>query len=133
MKAGQKISLLRFSTVMLVLLILLAVLCLLSIAVGSAGYSILEILDAVFREEKSPIKTIVVNLRLPRVILAILIGASLAAAGALLQSVMRNPKPHCLRAAFCLWRRGAGLCADLHHGLERRGGPYPDYPVRRGH
>lgn len=91
MKAGQKISLLRFSTVMLVLLILLAILCLLSIAVGSAGYSILEILDAVFREEKSPIKTIVVNLRLPRVILAILIGASLAAAGALLQSVMRNP------------------------------------------
>ena len=91
MKAGQKISLLRFSTVMLVLLILLAVLCLLSIAVGSAGYSILEILDAVFREEKSPIKTIVVNLRLPRVILAILIGAPLAAAGALLQSVMRNP------------------------------------------
>lgn len=91
MKAGQKISLLRFSTVMLVLLILLAVLCLLSIAVGSAGYSIPEILDAVFREEKSPIKTIVVNLRLPRIILAILIGASLAAAGALLQSVMRNP------------------------------------------
>ena len=43
MKAGQKISLLRFSTVMLVLLILLAVLCLLSIAVGSAGYSIPEI------------------------------------------------------------------------------------------
>lgn len=91
MKAGQKISLLRFSTVMLVLLILLAVLCLLSIAVGSAGYSIPEILEAVFREEKSPIKTIVVNLRLPRIILAILVGASLAAAGALLQSVMRNP------------------------------------------
>lgn len=91
MKAGQKISLLRFSTVMLVLLILLAILCLLSIAVGSAGYSIPEILDAVFREEKSPIKTIVVNLRLPRIILAILVGASLAAAGALLQSVMRNP------------------------------------------
>ena len=91
MKAGQKISLLRFSTVMLVLLILLAILCLLSIAVGSAGYSIPEILEAVFREEKSPIKTIVVNLRLPRIILAILVGASLAAAGALLQSVMRNP------------------------------------------
>ena len=91
MKAGQKISLLRFGTVILVLLILLAVFCLLSIAVGSAGYSIPEILDAVFREEKSPIKTIVVNLRLPRIILAILIGASLAAAGALLQSVMRNP------------------------------------------
>ena len=36
-------------------------------------------------------KTIVLSLRLPRMILAILIGASLAASGALLQSVMRNP------------------------------------------
>ena len=36
-------------------------------------------------------KTIVLNLRLPRIILAILIGSSLSAAGALLQSVMRNP------------------------------------------
>ena len=91
MKNGKQVSLLRVGTVLLALLILLAAACLVSMAVGSAGYSVPEILRAIFSEEKSAIKTIVINLRLPRIILAILIGASLAAAGALLQSVMRNP------------------------------------------
>ena len=91
MKNGKQVSLLRVGTVLLALLILLAAACHVSMAVGSAGYSVPEILRALFSEEKSAIKTIVINLRLPRIILAILIGASLAAAGALLQSVMRNP------------------------------------------
>ena len=91
MKTKQKISLLRVSSVMLVLLILLGLCSVLSLAVGSAGYSIQEILKALFSQEDSHVKTIVLNLRLPRIILAILIGSSLSAAGALLQSVMRNP------------------------------------------
>ena len=91
MKTKQKISLLRVSSVMLVLLILLGMCSVLSLAGGSAGYSIQEILKALFSQEDSPVKTIVLNLRLPRIILAILIGSSLSAAGALLQSVMRNP------------------------------------------
>lgn len=91
MKTKQKISLLRVSSVMLVLLILLGLCSVLSLAVGSAGYSIQEILKVLFSQEDSPVKTIVLNLRLPRIILAILIGSSLSAAGALLQSVMRNP------------------------------------------
>ena len=91
MRSQNKVSLLRVGTVLLVLLLLLAGMSLVSMAVGSAGYSVPEILRALFSAEKSPVKTIVVNLRLPRIILAILIGASLAAAGALLQSVMRNP------------------------------------------
>ena len=91
MKTKQKISLLRVSGVMLVLLILLGLCSVLSLAVGSAGYSIQEILKALFSQENPPVKTIVLNLRLPRIILAILIGSSLSAAGALLQSVMRNP------------------------------------------
>ena len=91
MKTKQKISLLRVSSVMLVLLILLGLCSVLSLAVGSAGYSIQEILKALFSQEDSPVKTIVLNLRLRRIILAILIGSSLSAAGALLQAVMRNP------------------------------------------
>ena len=61
--------------------------------IGSGQRRILiqEILKALFSQEDSPVKTIVLNLRLPRIILAILIGSSLSAAGALLQSVMRNP------------------------------------------
>lgn len=87
----KKHIVLRFSLVITVLFILLIIFSILSIAVGSAGYSISEILNAVFSPEKSSIKVIVLNLRLPRIILAILIGASLASSGALLQSVMKNP------------------------------------------
>lgn len=91
MKSAEKISILRVSSVLLVLAVLLALCALASVAVGSAGYSVSEILNALFSPEGSTVKTIVMNLRMPRVVIAIFIGASLAAAGALLQSVMKNP------------------------------------------
>lgn len=87
----RKFSIRRVGVIWGILIIVLCILSLVAIAVGSAGYSIPEILRALFSEEKSTIKVIVLNLRLPRLILAVLIGASLSASGALLQSVMRNP------------------------------------------
>lgn len=87
----RKFSIRRVGVIWGILIIALCILSLVAIAVGSAGYSIPEILRALFSEEKSTIKVIVLNLRLPRLILAILIGSSLSASGALLQSVMRNP------------------------------------------
>lgn len=88
---GETCSVMRVGAVMILLLAILAVLCAVAVAVGSAGYSVAEILRQTFSEEANPVKTIVLNLRLPRLLLAILIGASLSASGALLQSVMRNP------------------------------------------
>ena len=87
----RKVSALRIGTVWLILLIALILLSLVAINVGSAGYSIPQILSALFSSERSTVKVVVVNLRLPRLILALLIGASLSASGAILQSVMRNP------------------------------------------
>ncbi|MBQ8160326.1 MAG: iron ABC transporter permease [Clostridia bacterium] len=87
----RKVSALRIGTVWLILLLALIVLSLVAVNVGSAGYSISQILSALFSPEKSTVKVVVVNLRLPRLILALLIGASLSASGAILQSVMRNP------------------------------------------
>lgn len=87
----HKVSALRVGTVWLLLAVLLIVLSLTAINVGSAGYSVKQILTALFSSEKSTVKTVVVNLRLPRLILALLIGASLSSSGAILQSVMRNP------------------------------------------
>lgn len=87
----RKFSIRRVGVIWGILIIVLCILSLVAIAVGSAGYSIPEILRALFSEEKSTIKVIVLNLRLPRLILAVLIGASLSASGALFQSVMRNP------------------------------------------
>ncbi len=74
-----------------VMLVIIAGLSIAAIAVGSAGYSFSEVVTSLFSKEKSTAQTVVWNLRLPRVILALLIGASLSAAGALLQAVMRNP------------------------------------------
>ena len=88
---AEKCSVMRVSAVMLILLVILAALCAVAVAVGSAGYSVPEILKQTFAEGTNPVKTIVLNLRLPRLLLAVLIGSSLSASGALLQSVMRNP------------------------------------------
>lgn len=85
------IRILRVGVVWAVLLIVLAVLVVASVAIGSAGYSFGEVLEAVFSGEKSTTQIVVLSLRLPRVILALLIGAALSAGGALLQAVMRNP------------------------------------------
>jgi iron complex transport system permease protein len=65
--------------------------------------------------------------RLPRVVLAALVGGMLAVAGASYQGVFRNPlaDPYLLGAAA-----GAGLGATLEHG--RASGGDPDGSLRRG-
>lgn len=75
----------------MVLLVVLAALSLLALSIGSADYSVPQIINALLYEERGPIHVVVYNLRLPRLIMAIEVGACLAVAGALLQAVMRNP------------------------------------------
>ncbi len=82
---------LKVGVIWSILLILIAGLSVTAIAIGSARYSFSEVLNALFSGEKSTAQTVVLSLRLPRVILALLIGACLSASGALLQAVMRNP------------------------------------------
>ena len=131
-----------------ILLILLVVLSAAAIAVGSAGYSVGEILRALLSTEKSTVKVIVMNLRLPRLLLAVMIGASLSASGALLQSVMRNPLadpgtigvsagagtaattilllfPHMTNAAPLFAFGGAALACCLIYSLAWKGGIDP--------
>lgn len=86
------IHLLRVGVVYAVLVVLLALLVLVSVSIGSAGYSFSKVISSVFfGGEQDTTRTVVLNLRLPRVVLAVLIGAALSASGALLQAVMRNP------------------------------------------
>lgn len=89
-------SLLRTGAVWLILAAALTAMFLIALGVGSSGYSLKEILQALGQEEPATvternIRIIVTQLRLPRALLALLVGACLSAAGALLQSVMRNP------------------------------------------
>ncbi len=90
-KNHGSVSILRAGMVMSVLIITLFCIVIIACAVGSAGYSIMEIVKAVLTEESSTIKVVVLKLRLPRIIMAVLVGAALSASGALLQAVMRNP------------------------------------------
>lgn len=90
MKKKSK-SIIKITSVILILSCILCVLALISISIGSARYSLRDIMTNLLTEESNPIKIIIYNLRLPRIISAILIGAALSVGGALLQSVMRNP------------------------------------------
>ncbi len=49
-----------------------------------------EIFDLVFHEGDTVNRSIIMDIRLPRVLIAIIVGANLAVSGALLQSVMQN-------------------------------------------
>jgi iron complex transport system permease protein len=78
----------------LVLLALMAV----GVSLGSERLSLAEVWDGLTNPAHTSDRIIVWDLRLPRVILAVLVGANLAVAGALLQGVTRNPlaDPHLL-------------------------------------
>jgi len=78
----------------LVLLALMAV----GVSLGSERLSLAEVWDGLTDPSRTSERIIVWDLRLPRVILAVLVGANLAVAGALLQGVTRNPlaDPHLL-------------------------------------
>ncbi|MDO5695810.1 MAG: iron ABC transporter permease [Eubacteriales bacterium] len=65
----------------------------LSIAFGSISVAFGKVLQALFNPDvlTDTQYQIIRNIRLPRVILAVFVGAALSASGALLQSVMQNP------------------------------------------
>ncbi|MGO2240790.1 MAG: FecCD family ABC transporter permease [Halomonas sp.] len=63
----------------------------LSLCLGSFPTSPIEVLGALTAPQNSDITFIIWELRLPRIALAILVGAALAMAGAILQSIVHNP------------------------------------------
>ena len=62
-----------------------------SLAIGPAGLSSVAVLDALLGRGAEAARIIVVEIRLPRAILALLIGGALGLSGAVLQGYLRNP------------------------------------------
>lgn len=91
------VKLLRVGFLWILLAVLLVILSVVAVNIGTVQYSVPEIFTSITAKEteltaeQNITRTIVLNLRLPRVVLTILVGACLSAAGALLQAVMRNP------------------------------------------
>ncbi|RUT45213.1 iron ABC transporter permease [Paenibacillus anaericanus] len=92
--ANSKFSILiekRTLWVTLILFILCIVVMLISTGIGSLYISPLGVIKAIFGRGEPMEQVVVEKLRLPRIVIATLIGASLAVAGAILQGVIRNP------------------------------------------
>jgi iron complex transport system permease protein len=70
----------------------LVVLTLIGVSLGSLHFSLGETVSALWRGSSNPTANQVVhNLRLPRILIAVLVGMGMGAAGGILQSVLRNP------------------------------------------
>ena len=59
--------------------------------IGSVNLSVAEIIEELVKGDNEIVRTIVFKMRLPRNLLAVLVGANLAVAGLFLQAVMKNP------------------------------------------
>ena len=81
----------RLAGRLLVLAAALALALLLAVAVGSVGLAPAAVVDALLGGGDATTRAIVVDLRLPRAVMAMLIGAALAVAGTVFQALLRNP------------------------------------------
>ncbi|MCP1336903.1 FecCD family ABC transporter permease [Futiania mangrovi] len=79
------------SAVIAGLCILVAVLFAASLLTGPAGFGAAEGLRALFAEGDTPAAIVMQEIRLPRALLGLLIGAILGLSGAVLQGLLRNP------------------------------------------
>lgn len=134
MEAGlERLTLLgrRRNLVLVASVALLAVLIVVAVGAGSVTLSPGEVWTGLTDADAGSKRTIVWDIRLPRVLLAALVGANLAVAGALLQGVTRNPlaDPHLLGisagagvVAALLLARGVDIAQEAHVALSILGG-----------
>ncbi|MGE5630000.1 MAG: FecCD family ABC transporter permease [Caulobacteraceae bacterium] len=78
-------------TVLLLLLLVLLVSVLAAAAIGAVKISPAEIIDILINRTDTVNSSILLDIRLPRVILAGIIGAGLAAVGGVMQGIFKNP------------------------------------------
>lgn len=71
--------------------VLLIVVMILSVGIGSVHISPIETIRTIFGSGDVLSETILWDLRIPRVLVAVVVGTNLAISGALLQAVMKNP------------------------------------------
>lgn len=80
----------KFNIIILVFVILIICTFLFCIF-GSVKFKVFDIFRSIFIKDDKLLNTIVYNIRLPRNLIAVLVGAGLSVSGILLQSVMKNP------------------------------------------
>lgn len=62
-----------------------------AISAGSLSIPVPEVIKAFWGNGEAQARTVILNIRLPRVIAAVIVGATLAVSGAVMQCVLQNP------------------------------------------
>jgi iron complex transport system permease protein len=76
--------------VFVIFLLLITVVFLISLNVGTAKVTVMDVLKTIIGQGTPKAELVLFKLRLPRAIIAIIVGASLAVAGCIMQTVTRN-------------------------------------------
>ncbi len=101
-------------------LIFLAAAVVVALASGSAGIPFRRVLSIILEGKATPEYSILIDIRLPRIILGFAVGGALSLAGVILQGMFRNPlvEPYTLGISGGA-ALGAALCIifKLHHFL----------------
>jgi ferric citrate transport system permease protein len=96
--------------ILIALLIIILILSIVSLGLGAIYITPSEIIQNLMGEGTQSQTFILHNYRIPRILIAIIVGAGLATAGAILQGVLRNPlaSPDVIGVT-----KGAGLAAVI--------------------
>lgn len=86
----QRFTIKRGIFVLLFMLLIVLVIAIVSINSGKMNLSISEVLQVLFGNGSEKQKLIVFEFRLPRIILALLVGVGMGASGCIMQSLLRN-------------------------------------------
>ncbi len=115
---GRKGSLARTISINFFLGGLIVAFACLSLTIGYVDYSIQEVVSAAFGFGHPKTVTIVQELRMPRMILALMIGAAMGLSGAVLQGLLRNPLavPGIIGVTSAA---GLGAIVAIYFGLSR--------------
>lgn len=81
------------SALLLIVLVLLVVSLLINLSIGASSYSPVAVAQALWTqgEQHPQLYAVLLHLRMPSALMAVVVGASLAAAGAQMQTVLNNP------------------------------------------
>ena len=81
----------RFWYIAPVIILLIGFVFILSLYVGSVGIHVSDVTKALLGKGNETISIIVLEARMPRVIIALIVGANLGLSGAIIKAVMKNP------------------------------------------
>lgn len=81
----------KWAAIVATLLVGVVIASIVALATGSTHIPVADIVRAILHPEETGYHTVVMDIRMPRIVLAFAVGGSLSLAGAILQGIFRNP------------------------------------------